>query len=178
MPISKEKRLQWFWNKVHKQEGDKCWLWLGYVNKDNGCGKCYVNGVNHNAARAAWLLLVGEIPENLHVCHTCDNRVCVRLDHLFLGTQQVNLDDMVSKGRSAKGARNARFKKGYTLAGDRSVLAKVTNEQAEEIRSIYGTGPTLKELGERYGIHLSTVSLIVNNKTFKKEQIAHGAKIS
>lgn len=44
-------------------------------------------------------LFRGEVTDNLFVCHSCDNRGCINPDHLFLGTQQDNMDDMKQKGR-------------------------------------------------------------------------------
>lgn len=37
------------------------------------------------------------------VLHTCDNRACVNPDHLYLGTNKQNSNDMVSRNRQAKG---------------------------------------------------------------------------
>lgn len=99
-----------FWSRVQKTES--CWLWTGAQNgvgygslgrqpKDKGGRTIY-------AHRLSWELHNGPIPPGLFVCHNCpggDNRLCVRPDHLFLGTLAENQMDMVRKGRSVKGRK-------------------------------------------------------------------------
>jgi hypothetical protein len=53
------------------------------------------------AHRLAFLMHYGNIPNSMHVLHRCDNPPCINPQHLFLGTNQDNMDDMVRKGRSA-----------------------------------------------------------------------------
>ena len=110
------------------------------------------------ASRVIWELTTGKaIPEDKIICHHCDNGMCVRPDHLFLGTTQDNITDAVSKGH----------------------MGKLTPEQVREIREIYGTNkgrgnylsrinmPTELQLAEKYGVSQETISYIVNNKIFK-----------
>ena len=62
------------------------------------------------AHRASYEAFVGQIPKGMYVCHACDNVACVNPNHLFLGTQKQNLQDMKTKGRSTRGEKNAMSK--------------------------------------------------------------------
>jgi len=56
-------------------------------------------------ARAIWISHFGSIPKGekrLCVCHRCDNKLCINIEHLFLGTYEQNSNDMACKGRAAK----------------------------------------------------------------------------
>jgi hypothetical protein len=94
-----------FWSKVRKTDG--CWLWVG-AHDDNGygrLGKPYgADGPSYVPAhRLSWILNRGPIPPGAHILHRCDVRECVRPEHLFLGTQAINMADKVAKGRQARG---------------------------------------------------------------------------
>jgi hypothetical protein len=91
-----------FWSKVDKSPGHgpngECWIWTASTF-DNGYGQLKVRGKNRKAHRLAYEIQAGPIPEGLSVCHHCDNRPCIRLDHLFLGTPKENEQDKIAKGR-------------------------------------------------------------------------------
>jgi hypothetical protein len=80
---------------------DGCLEWQ--LSTTRGRGRVTVAGKRMYAHRAFWELAMGQVPEGLMVLHGCDNPLCVNPAHMFLGTHQDNMRDMVLKGRSTKG---------------------------------------------------------------------------
>ena len=90
-----------FWSKVDKRGPDDCWEWQGALSVTGGYGQIRVAGKTVKAHRLAYELAHDEeIPENMCVCHTCDNRPCMNPLHLFLGSKGDNNRDRHAKGRS------------------------------------------------------------------------------
>lgn len=137
-----------FWSKVTKTS--TCWLWVGGV-AHNGYGRFWVHSTTICASRVSWELHYGPIPEGLLVCHKCDNKACVNPLHLFLGSQKQNMEDCISKGRTAKGIRNGK--------------GKLTDEQIIAIRR---SGLSKRELSRLYPVHYSTIWAIKSNITHKE----------
>lgn len=94
-----------FWRKVDKS-GHGCWLWTGAINGGNArrghmcAGRRDGREFKILAPRLSWLIHYGAIPYGMLVCHRCDTPLCVRPDHLMLGTPQFNVRDMIHKGRA------------------------------------------------------------------------------
>jgi len=89
------------------------------------------------AHRAAWLLSGRELSEGVFVCHKCDNRRCVAVDHLFLGTQKANMIDCARKER-VKNAKLIRTQAAhiFTSRAPRAYLAAHYGVSIEVVRNI------------------------------------------
>ena len=94
-----------FWSKVNQRGPDDCWEWQEGKSKQ-GYGQFTLYGAHLRAHRFAWMLTHGPIPDEMLVCHKCDNPPCCNPSHLFLGTHLDNQRDKKAKGRCATGERN------------------------------------------------------------------------
>lgn len=139
-----------FWTKV--QQGDGCWEWQ--ASRRLGYGRFWLNGRFVAAHRFAWEQENGSVPEGLEVCHRCDNPPCVRPDHLFLGTTQENINDMVAKGRH-RGP-----------IGERAPKAKLTADKVREIRNRYPAEP-IRALAREYSVSPHSIRCIVQGRTWR-----------
>lgn len=139
-----------FWDKVIK--GPNCWVWTGCCNggKNGGYGTLTINRKQYRAHRISWEKRYGPIPKGGRICHTCDNRKCVRPHHLFLGTQTDNLRDCSKKGRISR--------------GEARPLSKLKIEQVKKIRKDTNTHT---QIAKEYNISRQTVIRIKRRETWK-----------
>ena len=172
-------------NAVTVEECD-CWIWTGPVFSSNGRAKMAL-GKNHLAYRISYVVFNGKT-NDLLVCHTCDNVICINPSHLFLGTSLDNSKDMVTKGRSASGDKNGsrihpdKLRRGdnhparinpETRQGEKNGRATLTEEQVREIRRRYvpytnnHKPSNQKQLAEEFGVLINVIHCIVHGKTWR-----------
>jgi len=154
--MTQEQNREAFWKKVDKRGDDECWNWKGWIQSGTmstggGYGKfCEGHNKFYLPHRYSWMITKGPIPEGMLVCHKCDNRACCNPNHLFLGTHKDNSQDCIKKGRWP--------------SGDRSVNAKITQIQAEEIKKRYIPRKNSGELAKEFGIDPKYVWALAHNK--------------
>lgn len=162
-----------FWAKVQKTDG--CWIWTAYLN-EHGYGQIGTGGHRGTALahRVSWVLAHGAIPEGHGVLHKCDTPACVRPDHLFTGTQDDNIADMVRKGRSARGDATGPRKHPEAMPrGEGHVCAKLTDADVRAIRLRLAEGARPSDVGRTFGVARRTIADIRNGKTWR--HVAGGA---
>lgn len=146
---------------------DNCWPWVGNCN-ENGYGTFYFRGKTWKAHRASYAIFCGEIPSGLFVCHHCDNPPCVNPSHLFLGHANVNMKDMVRKGRAGHliSSDQRHFKTGRAPNGELASGHKLSEADAKDIIRSAASGALTSDIAYHYQIQRSTVQRILRGETW------------
>jgi hypothetical protein len=148
-----------FWSKVKRLPQDGCWEWQasldtrGYGNfgmpRNDGTGRFLMK----RAHRIAYELETGSsLDSTQHLCHTCDNRKCVRPSHLFVGNPKLNMADCSAKGRLGD------------RSGENNPRSKLT---AEDVKAIRDSKLPLSKLVAKYGLAQSTLAYARQGKTWR-----------
>lgn len=124
-----------FWDKVDVRGKDDCWPWKAGVSK-SGYGAFWYCGKTIGAHCFAY----GN--PAIVVRHTCHVPLCCNPAHLRAGTQQDNVADRVTAGRSARGRMPAN-----------TILDKA---KADAIRTALGT-TTQRRIAAAFGVSEQTV---------------------
>ncbi len=140
-----------FWDKVNKSDG--CWEWTGCQRAGYGRIWCSERKTKISAHRVSWELHYGIISDGLSVLHHCDNRLCVRPDHLFLGTLVDNNHDRDRKGRTSK--------------GESRPGARLTVEDVRKIRELAAQGHRQNEIAALFAVSGSHISKVVTRKRWR-----------
>lgn len=147
-----------FWSLIKKT--DTCWLWVG--RQLEGYGSIYMLG-KRRAPHRLMLYWMNRLDSLAHtgdrstgmVLHTCDNKLCVNPDHLYIGSHQQNIKDAWDRGQLPR------------RIGHLSPCAKLSAEQVAEIRALRGLESRVK-IAARFGVSKSTIDLIFAGKRYSE----------
>lgn len=141
-----------FKSKMFFYKTNDCITWKGSIRK-SGYGAFNYFGKTIGAHRAAYLLFVGEIGNGLMVCHRCDNRSCVNINHLFLGSHQDNMNDMKEKKRHSYGVKN--------------IKNKLNESQIREIKRKLKMNEGAFKISKEFNVSCALICDIKKNKLWK-----------
>ncbi len=141
------------WKRIDKKSDNECWEWMGPIT-GRGYGSISIDCKECAVHRLVYELIIGFIPNGLCVLHHCDNKKCCNPSHLWLGTNQDNVNDRDNKQRQCLGEKNGQ--------------AKLNQNDVRDIRRIYdGKINTFTILGKKYGVHISTIKSIIYRTNWK-----------
>lgn len=142
-----------FWSEVDKRGPNDCWEWTAGRDGD-GYGTfhdCY--GVSHRTSRVAFVISKGNTEQ--WVLHTCDNRACCNLAHLYAGSPGDNARDRSDRGRNGD------------VCGSKHGQSKLTEDDVCELRRLRREGWSQRSLAERFCISRGNVANICIGKFWK-----------
>ncbi len=144
--------IERFWSYVDIKGLFDCWEWQGSKDRD-GYGQFRINKKLVGSHRLAYELYHGKIPDGKQINHKCNNRPCCNPFHIYAGTPQDNVDDMVRAGRQNK------------LYGELHGMAKLTEKQVVEIRENKNKLSKTK-LAKIYNVSRTLIYLIDSRKNW------------
>jgi DNA-binding XRE family transcriptional regulator len=143
----KGKEITW------KVDENGCWICTSHAPDTKGYPQKRINGKKKQISRIIYTEKFGEIPENIFICHTCDNPSCINIEHLFPAPNVDNVKDKVMKNRQSR------------MPGEQHPMAKLTEQQVKEIRNSKDIG--CRKLAEIYNVTHSTIAYIRKGKLWK-----------
>lgn len=146
-----------FYSMVLLPNDDGCMLWTGSLTRFGYGQLRTAPRKTMRAHRFSYLVHFGDFDKNKFVCHSCDIPSCVAPGHLFLGTNQDNVDDCVRKNRM----------KPPSFKGSLHPNAKLNEEKVRSIKRKIKEGVRIKDIADQFSTHRDNIYLIKNGKAWR-----------
>ena len=80
---------------IIEQQSNGCIKCLSHCTDKDGYVRIRYNGKHDRLFRVLYTIKYGEIPKGMVLRHLCNNAWCVNVEHLKVGTQKENVQDMI-----------------------------------------------------------------------------------
>lgn len=130
----------------------ECIRCTSHLLNPNGYPRMTRGGRIKTIARHILIRRLGGIPPSIVSRHTCDNKWCIRPDHIISGTSAQNTADWKERGTNKREQR-----------GERNLCAKLTSAEIYQIREATGLQ---REIAKKFGVGKSQVSRIKRRETW------------
>ena len=128
-----------------------CWNCTSHQPGSAGYPLAKMNGFQTTLHRHLYMQQTGrQLPSDIFVIHSCDNKMCINPAHLREGTAADNNQDAADKGRK--------------IHGEAHHMAKLT---APAARAIFHSNERITTLAHRHGVVPSTIHAVKHGKTWK-----------
>lgn len=150
MPWPKYNTLEETFHSLITRDKNGCWICSKAYGGSMGYGQFSFRGTKYYAHRVAWQLYKGQIPEYKQILHTCDVPACCNPEHLFVGEQRDNNEDMFNKGRM------------YIPSNP-----KLTIEQVKEIKKLLREGVPRILVAVKFDMGKTTIDSIATGNSWR-----------
>ncbi len=136
--------------KIRYRVVGECYECVSHSPGERGYPTITRNGKFQHIIRYLYERRHGKLPPGQVARHTCDNRLCIRVEHAIPGTIQDNIKDRDLRGRTARGTKNG--------------SAKITED---DVRYIRKSKKPRAVLAEKFDLHPVYVSAIRGRRVWK-----------
>lgn len=137
---------------------NNCWIWDGNPRVNGYCRTTYKRK-SWYIHRLSYAAFVGDIPDGLDVCHTCDIRACCNPSHLFVGTRKDNMQDAKRKGRVARGFKNPQ--------------TKLSDNDKKEILLKAKEGVAYTKIAKKYKVSPTSINRITLDNGIRRRKLTY-----
>lgn len=143
-------------NQLATINTEECVVWEFNRTAPNGYGRLKYERKEYTVHRLALEYKLGRsLGLDMLALHSCDNPPCYNPAHLYEGTSQDNVDDMIKRKRDR-------------LFGERNPNSVLTWDDVAVIRLLRSIGVTQKALSERFNTSRANISLIDLGQTWTR----------
>lgn len=145
-------------NVILKEENGGCLRCVSHCQDSDGYVRIRFNGKHERLFRVLYILKFGNIPKGKVIRHKCDNSWCCNVEHLEIGTQKDNVQDMINRGRDTY--HNPKL----SSRGEKNYHNKLTEK---EVIDIYKSNLGYRKLSKLYKVSSTNIRNIKKKLQWK-----------